>query len=177
LSWLLFLPGATFGQQTPGSSDDVYGAAAASNGGSTYLVEPPAPPPFASANFAPNWKSLVSAYVGGKGSSDITRNGFFFGYDRLIVSTSPEMMPIASTARAPNGVGDVRVQHSGIAWENSLPHTTESLASKIGGGNRIEFGRMVTDNTGWMVSAFDQVSSSHETQVPDDTHVQAMRPK
>ncbi|HTU26239.1 MAG TPA: hypothetical protein VMF30_12615 [Pirellulales bacterium] len=84
---LLLLPSALWGQQTPQNYDDVYanGNAAYSN---AYPENERGLLPFQPTGFKPNWKWFAPVDTSDYGNGIRPRKGFFFSYERLLMSTS-----------------------------------------------------------------------------------------
>ena len=84
---LLLLPSALWGQQTPQDYDDVY-----SNGNAPYSNAYPSEgrplTPFAPVGFKPNWKWFAPVDTSDYGNGIKPRRGFFFSYERMLMSTS-----------------------------------------------------------------------------------------
>ncbi|HEX4144165.1 MAG TPA: hypothetical protein VHY91_11590 [Pirellulales bacterium] len=261
---LLLLPSALWGQQAPQNYDDVY-----ANGNAPYSMASPTETrgltPFGPVGFKPNWKLFAPVDISNYGNGIKPRKGFFFSYERMLMSTSrastsgigannategdslqflnvissPVTAPITANAQAqagftafnalepyvngkqgvglipgtntpayfptatgPTFVGGIETNPgnpifptaapnnpvfylAGAATQINVPFadlnyqnivggnynsdTTGVLSSRFGTGNRWEFGYMDTDDTGWLVSILDHISSGQNVSLPGGT--------
>jgi len=236
---LLLLPSAVWGQQSPQNYDDVY-----SNGNAPYSMANPTETngitPLHPVGFKPNWKWFAPVDTSDYGNGIKPRKGFFFSYERMLMSTSrastsgigannategdnlqflnvitaPVTAPITAnqqnslgntpfnapvpypaggyfpTATVANpqlptaspispvffnaGAQQIEVPFADLTTQNVVggnanSTTTGLLSSRFGTGNRWEFGYLDTDDTGWLVSILDHISSGQNVALPGGT--------
>jgi hypothetical protein len=190
--------------------------------------------------FKPNWKWFAPVDTSDYGNGIKPRKGFFFSYERMLMSTSrastsgigannategdnlqflnvitapvtapitanqqnslsttpfqaPEPFPAGGyfpTASPTNpqlptaspispvffnaGAEQISVPFAdlgggNIVGGNANSTTTGVLTSRFGNGNRWEFGYLDTDDTGWLVSILDHISSGQNVSLPGGT--------
>jgi hypothetical protein len=145
---VVLLPSALWAQPNPPQYDEVYvnESATGDKGTPAEMASPGSP---AWVGVKPICTLLApfdfSTYRNAAGQ----RGAFYFGYDRLFMTTSSVDPPAAH-----------------VAGGNSSIITAESLESKWGSGNRWEFGYKDASSNGWSASIFDNFSSSQTTFEP-----------